>query len=316
MREVLERVLGYEQVSAVVVVDNASDYDVADAAGTFNDARIRIITEIENKGSAGGYSDGIAFGRDRTDADLIWLLDDDNLPAADAVKQLLSAWEKIEGDASNKALFCFRADRLTHSRIAKGQDPSAYYLIPDNFMGFHVLRILKNRFRKARSREIDNRPMLPFAQMPYVPYGGFIMHRQMVKKIGLPNPAFFVYADDSEYTYRVTQSGGKIWLVSAAKVTDIDPSQGNNYRAGFLCSPLLELWNFRTYYNVRNRIYFYSRVSVKTRWLYKLNRFLFMSHLCLIAVLTGKTKEYKGFKIAVNHGSRGLLGKVEAVPGT
>jgi len=316
LQKVLERVLAFPQVKVVVVVDNASDYSVADAIRVFNDSRIKVISEAENKGSAGGYKDGISEAVNSSNADLIWLLDDDNLPKRDAAELLLSAWEKIEGNSTSKALFCFRADRLPHLRIAKGQNPHDYYLVPDNFMGFHVLRIVKNKLRKARNAEVDRMPIQPFVKMPYVPYGGFFMHRDMVKLIGTPNADFFVYADDSEYTYRVTKNGGSIWLVSAAEVIDIDPSQGNNYKAGFLRSPLLDLWNFRTYYQVRNRIYFYSRASVRNRILYKINQFLFMAQLFLSATLTGKIKAYKGFKAAVEAGHRGKLGKVDPIPGT
>lgn len=316
LQRVMERVLGFSQVSDVVVVNNASEYSVSDVVAVFEDDRVHVLNEAENIGSAGGYADGIAYAKDSTSADLIWLLDDDNLPAENSAAVLLEAWGKLEGSDDQKALFCFREDRLTHQRIAKGQDPSNYYLVPDNFMGFHLFRMLKNKLRKAKNAQVDRQNIKPFAQMPYVPYGGFVLHRLMVDKIGFPNRDFFVYVDDSEYTHRVTAFGGAIWLVSSALITDIDPSQGNNYKAGFLRSPLLDLWNFRTYYQVRNRIYFYSRNSVRHPWIYLVNQFLFMLQLFLIALLSGKRKQFAGLRAAVKHGHEGVLGKRAAIPGT
>ena len=137
----------------------------------------------------------------------------------------------------------------------------------------------------------------------------------MVDRIGLPNVDFFVYADDSEYTCRITQAGATIWLVSAASITDVDVSQGNAYKTARFHSPLLDLWNFRTYYQVRNRIYFYSRVAVHRPWLYKLNQGLFTLQLALQAILTKKTKAFKGFLQAVRDGHRGALGKRDNIPG-
>ncbi|GAA4333954.1 glycosyltransferase [Mucilaginibacter gynuensis] len=311
LKQVLERVLSFDAVSNVVVVDNASVYKVDEHARQLNDQRIFTISNTENKGSAGGYNQGIAYAFEQTRADFIWLLDDDNLPGETALDGLLTAWDDI-GGGDNKALFCLREDRAAHIRIAKGENPYRYYLVPDNFLGFNIFRIITNRLNKLKDKRANNAHYLKYATMPYVPYGGLLIPRQIVAKIGYPNERFFLYVDDSEYSYRITQQNGVIWLVPGCKVVDIDQSQGIGYVQKPLRSHLLDQWNFRTYYHIRNRIYFYSRVAIKNQFLFKINKAIYLAFLGLIGILSDKTTEYKQLVQAVNDGLKGKLG--EAAP--
>ena len=145
--------------------------------------------------------------------------------------------------------------------------------------------------------------------MPYVPYGGLLMHKSLVADIGYPDERFYLYVDDSEYSYRITQNGGTIWLIPECKVVDIDKSQGINYKKRLFHSQLLDQWNFRNYYHLRNRIYFYSRVAVKNNFVFKLNKALYLAFLQIVSVLSGKTTEYRKLVNAVDDGLKGNLGK-------
>ncbi len=307
LSDVLTRILSFPEVCRVVVVNNASCYDVE--ASIF-DERVTVLNNAQNEGSAGGYCQGIQTAFKDADADFIWLLDDDNLPEENAVSELLKYWQVIDEASKEKALFCLREDREAHINIAKGENPSRYYLVPDNFLGFSLLRVFKNQLYKiGKKKRSATGSYLPFATMPYVPYGGLLMHRGIVEKIGYPNADFFLYVDDSEYTYRITQSGAKIYLIPSAKVVDIDKSQGINYKKGFFRSQLLDLWSFRTYYHVRNRLYFYSRVAVKNKFMFNINKALYLGFLWLISVIGNKTSAYKKLLVAVDDGLNGKLGK-------
>ena len=145
--------------------------------------------------------------------------------------------------------------------------------------------------------------------MPYVPYGGLLMHKSLVADIGYPNERFFLYVDDSEYSYRITQNGGTIWLIPSCKVIDIDKSQGINYQKKLFHSQLLDEWTFRTYYHVRNRMYFYSRVAIKNKFMFAVNKVLYLAYLQTISVISAKQSAYKKLLAAVNDGLKGNLGK-------
>ncbi|RYE26969.1 MAG: glycosyltransferase [Sphingobacteriaceae bacterium] len=311
LQQVLQRVLSFAEVVQVIVVDNASEYSVLKEASALDDNRVKILVNAENKGSAGGYHQALKYANENIAADFFWLLDDDNLPDKNALKILLEDWEKLPGGNDEKALFCLRADRKPHVKIAQGENPNRYYLVPDNFLGFSLKRIFYNQFLKLKDRFVAEKPFQNQVKIPYVPYGGLLLHQEMLTKISYPNEAFFLYVDDSEYTFRITQNNATIWLIPAAKVVDIDPSQGINYQKKLFASPLLDQWNFRIYYHIRNRLYFYSPVTIKNRWLFNLNKMLFLGGLKLISILSKKQNAYKKLLKAVDDGLAGNLGRAD-----
>jgi GT2 family glycosyltransferase len=312
LNQVLQRVLGFEQVSGVVVINNASFYSVSDLATQLEDDRVTVLNNNENIGSAGGYKQGINYAHKNIDVDFIWLLDDDNVPEENTLHELLRMWDEIPGQNNKKALFCLRPDRAVHIRIAKGEDPYRYYLVRDNFMGFNLFRILHNQLYKLRDKRRKDTAFKKYVQMPYVPYGGLLFHQAMVDVIGLPNDDFFLYVDDSEYTYRITQNNGAIWLVPSCRVIDVDQSQGIGYKRKPFHSRLLDQWNFRTYYAIRNRMYFYSRVANQNKLIFKINKHLYLAYLFIVSLLSLKVKPYKKLLSAVNDGLEGKLGKVNS----
>lgn len=311
LEQVLKRVLSFAPVTQVVVVNNAALYNVEESAGQLNDSRVTVLNNAENLGSAGGYKQTLEYAYQQTDADMVWLLDDDNLPDEASLDILLKNWDEIAGANDQKALYCLREDRPPHVKIGRGQDPGRYYLVPNNFMGFSIFNIFKNRLYKARDKFADTSAYLDKVTMPYVPYGGLLMHRAMIGLIGFPDEQFYLYVDDSEYTYRITKNGGAIWLIPECKVVDIDQSQGLTYQPKAFHSHLLDQWSFRTYYAVRNRMYFYSRNAVSSALIFGINKNLYLAYLWIISILSSKRQEYGKFLTAVNDGLKGVMGKAE-----
>jgi len=304
LMQVIDRVLSFPQVANVVVVNNASVQPVETA-----DRRVIVLNNRENEGSAGGYCRGVKYAFGQVQSDFIWLLDDDNLPEDGCLNHLLLEWDKIPGENNKKALFCLRDDRKTHVNIAHGDDPMQYYLVPDNFLGFNLFRIFKNQWRKMTGKLIVNGEYKARVVMPYVPYGGLLMHKRLVADIGYPNADMYLYVDDSEYSYRITQHEGTIWMIPVCRIIDIDKSQGINYKKRLFHSQMLDEWNFRTYYHIRNRIYFYSRTAIRNKFMFRVNKLLYLAFLCVISILSSKTTEYKKLVVAVNDGLSGNLGK-------
>lgn len=308
LKRVIERVFSSSYVKKMIVVDNNSPDLIAELA---ND-QVSVITNTENLGSAGGYKIGIDLAQKQSDCDFIWLLDDDNLPEIDALEKLVKIYPTLPGTTEDKALYCLREDRVQHVKIAQGEDPHRYYLVPDNFLGFNIFRIFHNQFYKTRDKFKKPGEFKAYVKMPYTPYGGLFFHKELINKIGLPDNHFFLYVDDSEFSYRITQRGGSIWLIPECKVIDIDRSQGIGYKKKFFHSKLLDEWNFRIYYHVRNRLYFYSRVAIKNNIVFQLNKILYLAFLKVISILSGKTAAYEKLKIAIYDGLNGNLGKANS----
>ena len=287
-------------ITNIIITDNASVPSVSEWIPENFAAKAVVLQQEENKGSAFGYKAALKYAIENTDADFFWFLDDDNLPTDESLNNLLKNWEVLSGKINLKALSCFRPDRKAHQEILCGANPSDYYLVPNNFMGFHIWWIVKNQLRKLR--KINTVKVAPYAIMPYVPYGGFFTNREGIEQIGYPDERFFLYVDDSEYTYRITKAGGSIFLISNAVVNDVDTSQGVNYTGNFFRSKILDLWNFRTYYQVRNRIYFYSMETIEDKWIFWLNKKLYLFALRTKSIINGQKPEFKKFKKAVEDG--------------
>jgi GT2 family glycosyltransferase len=310
LSQVLKRVGTFENVTDIVVVDNASVYSVAENCALLADKRIKVITNKENLGSAGGYRIGLEYFKRESVADFAWLLDDDNQPDTDALEQLTGAWSSTAGADDKKALFSLRKDRKQHVMIAQGKEANRFFSAENSFMGFNLFRIPFNQYYKLRDRFVKPGPLKEKALMPYVPYGGVFFHKQMVDLIGYPDERFFVYADDSEYTCRITKKGGQIWLIPASQITDVDTSYSIGYVRRFWRSLYLDLWSFRTYYQIRNSVYFYDQTNVSNRLVYGVNKWLFLTGQWLISEITAKQANYKKLVKAVNDGLAGRLGMV------
>ncbi|MXV51660.1 glycosyltransferase [Pedobacter sp. HMF7647] len=309
LEQVINRLLSFPQVSKIVIVNNASEYDVEMKVNELAHDRAVVLNNAENLGSAGGYRQAIEYAHRSTGNEFLWLLDDDNRPEENVLEKLLLQWRNIQTADNKKALFCLRDDRAAHLKIAAGETPYRYYLVPNNFLGFSVSSIAKNQLYKLRDKFDSQLPFKERVSIPYVPYGGLFFHKSMVDLIGLPDERFFLYVDDSEYSYRITQSDGTIWLIPSCKVDDIDKSQGIGYKKQLFHSQLLDQWSFRTYYAIRNRLYFYQSVAVKNKTIFNINKGLYLFYLKIISLLSGKSAEYKKLLTAVDDGINGNLGK-------
>jgi len=311
LSQIIERLLKYEVIDNIIIFNNASTYNVTQKAAGFNDSRITVINSTKNLGSAGGYKAAIKYAFENTKSDFFFLLDDDNLPRENVIPDLLQQWGVTAGANNKKALFCLREDRVQHIKITQGENPYRYYLMPNNFLGFSILRVFKNQVNKLLDKFNKKQVTAQPAVIPYAPYGGMFMYRKLIADIGYPDDKFYLYVDDSEYTYRITQNGGKIWIVPHCGIVDIDKSQGIGYKPKFLHSVLLDQWNFRIYYHVRNRVYFYSSVAIKNKLIFRLNKSIYLVFLYLISIFSAKQGEYKKLLTAVNDGLKGNLGKAD-----
>lgn len=173
LSQVIKRLLSFDLIYRIVIVDNGSSYDLKSKITELADERLILVGEGYNTGSAVGYKIGIAHAYQHTDTDFIWLLDDDNLPDEKSLDVLLESWNELNGDQHKTALYCLRPDRNTDLRIAQGDSPGNYFLIPDSILGFSIFRLGYFQLRKLKDKFGKPKEFKKLATMPFVPYGGF-----------------------------------------------------------------------------------------------------------------------------------------------
>lgn len=259
LSQMLERVISLG-IQHVIIVDNGSHLVSAGKLKSYaakHPESVSLFRLKKNIGSAGGYKLGIQKAID-TDAEYIWLIDDDTLPATDALNILFKVYEnQAKHHKINKlALLAFRHDH--HANIDMGFKSRHAYPRPGSFWGFHIMDL---PFKIWRRTHWGRTTVLPesipeIISIPWAPYSGFLFHRDVVSQLGLPDERFVLYGDDTEYTARLTRSGGHIFLVTKACLIDLDASWNikkryNNSFKGWL----LGGQNFRAYYAARNQTF-------------------------------------------------------------
>lgn len=165
----------------VVVIDNASVDDTTDVVESYRD---RLGTELvyrrldTNTGGSGGFSEGM-----RTAYDLgstwIWLMDDDVEVIPDGLARM-GAW----------------APRF------KSVQGRRYDYDGSEFYWQYRLSIPLGIPIPFAPADFDARG---YREMNSGCFEGMFIHRDIVEKIGLPDPRFFIYWDDSVYGWLASQ---------------------------------------------------------------------------------------------------------------
>jgi GT2 family glycosyltransferase len=300
-------------VAKIIVVDNGSSEEsriLLAKLAEENAPYIQIISMGLNSGSAKGFSRGIQEALN-TGTEILWLLDDDNLPEAGAIDHLHAEWSKITVPAKNNtvALAAFRRGRNNFVRAAKEKDPSAVLPMFNSFMGFHIkglFELVRHRFSGTTFK--SNFPDGVFV-ISACAYGGFWFHRELCNSIGLPDESYVLYMDDFDYTYRVTLTGGQILMVCSSVITDMESSYYMPTKKSIYYHSLLEARSEAiAYYTCRNIIFFTRRHLMNNILVYWINKVLFIVMISSLGTLRGKFRRLKTIYHALSDGELGRMG--------
>ena len=325
LEQVVTRVLdlpGTEQISKVVIVDNGSSPKTQTYLSRLAqcEPRVRVVYSEQNLGSAGGYETGLKAAL-QSDARYCWLLDDDNRPEPSALTVLLDA----TGQKPDAAFVSLRTDREQLVRYAQGGSLEDAFGKPYSFLGFSwrsLPKKLSKRLERENLNPLSHRPDR-WLQVPYAPYGGLFVATEDIEKIGFPRTDFYLYADDNEYTFRLSSSGVSLYLVPESKLVDIDKSwhvdttEKISFVSPYLLLQLDPERLRRMYYTVRNQSYFEFRNRYSGSLEHALNALLYSLLLLVLAVFASVIRlnpapltSYWTYLKALNAGLHGRLGRV------
>lgn len=310
-----------EGVAHVIVVDNGARWPVAsDLAARFG-GFVETISMGGNMGSAKGYVAGLNAAM-ANGAPFLWLLDDDNRPRPGCLATLRDAYdeERLRTPSGLVAVVALRPEHF-----AGGVSPRQLMTRWDSFGGFHVADIVDKLVNRLSSslfvarlapwlvRRRDAAPMR--IALGVAPYGGMLLRRSLVARVGMPLLEFGQYGDDTEFTWRITRSGGRIVQITDAIVDDLEEAfqQNAQLRNRFL-GALLGDSEFRTYYTFRNLAYFESRFRRRNRWMFAINRRLYFAILRIYAYRHDLMDRYRFIRSSSDEGLYGNLQPSERFP--
>jgi GT2 family glycosyltransferase len=213
-------------LDAIYLVDNASDdadavIDAALFRGLGHPADVTLLRSDINLGGAGGFALGMARAFEEGH-DWIWLLDDDAVARPDALARLLAA---LAGPAAGAGAVCgtvreFGDIALRHRRR------------------YHLATGIEAALPRAAYTGAPRRTGT-------ASFVGFLVSAAAIAQAGLPERAFFLAYDDTEYSLRLGRAGLALWLVPDSVVEHL-----RERRARLRAGP----FGSKHYFTIRNRI--------------------------------------------------------------
>jgi len=181
----------------VVVVDNASTDGSADVIRA-QFPHVYLVTLTRNTGGAGGFSAGLAEAVDTHHADLVWVMDDDTIPAETTLAELLESYAAYGPGLG-----------LVASRVVwiDGQDQPRN--IPRNIPRY-----------PGRVYRADRRAALAAGGRPVrtASFVSLLIEAGAIREFGLPTADFFIWNDDFEFTARLLRHRKGIYARKAIVV--------------------------------------------------------------------------------------------------
>jgi len=258
--ECIEHLLNQQNKHAdILIIDNNStDGTEESLRALIQDNKIVYSNTGANLGGAGGFQYGMKEAL-KLGYKYIWLMDDDVCPYPDCLENLLAIDEELKGQ------YGFL------SSIAKWKDGNVCQM---------------NIQKTALTKKIEDfsSPCVPIIMATFV---SFFIKADTVYDVGLPIKEFFIWADDIEYSRRISMK----YPCYAVNGSIVLHNMASNNKVGIESESDDRLWRYEYLY--RNEVYVYSREGIKAK-LYMFSRVI----LHILRVIT-KARNSRGKKLKV-----------------
>ncbi len=253
----IQALMAQEYSCDILLVDNGSTDGTCDYIKDymFNNG-IYYYNMGQNLGGAGGFRVGMELAVQKG-YDYVWIMDDDTVPCPDALCELI------------------KADRVLHGTY--GFLSSVAYWTDGTLCNMNIQRI--GLHEKVKNYDAIS----PIIMATFV---SFFVKTEVIKQVGLPIKEFFIWADDLEYSRRISSSQS-CYMVPSSKVVHCMEDNG---KVGIVEEANDRLWRYDYLY--RNEFYVFRREGCKG-YLYIFGRV--GMHLCRI-LLYAKNGKFKKIK--------------------
>ncbi len=263
----------------VIVVDNASgDGSVQKLAGTFGD-RIKVIESNQNLGFGKANNLGCQYAR----GNYVFLLNPDTILVNNAIKILHDELEEhpdygVAGgnlympDMTPAPSYCLFFDDLESEKKAASWQALLKSKVREK-LGIN---------KKAPFAESFNRTGKPL-QVAYIFGADMMMKKSLFDSVKGFDPDFFMYAEEEELTWRITQKGYQVVSIPDAKIIHLDGATTKKQNAFSERQFKMRMHGALTYYLKR-----FGQEGVRTFFKLRTRRY---SRLMKIAAVRGKLTE-------------------------
>lgn len=310
LKQVIDSALA-EGVAKVIVVDNNSVPESREKLKAYEKElgdKIKVLYLDDNYGSAGGFKRGLEVAYNDPECEFMLLLDDDNVVSKGSLEKAIYAYKYLGSDTNNILVFLRSSNPDNVNAIYFG---IPIYKKVNAFFGFHISTWVFNKINKKFIRKLYNvEKKFYIVKSQVAPYGGLFFSKNIISAVGYPNEDFFVYADDHEWTYRMTKVGMNIHLCSECEVIDIDTT----WIKGKVSDPYYNPQSneLKIYYGVRNHTFF-DKKFVTNRLIFFINLIILLNYKFISNFLRRPVISIKRLKLIIRATKDGLnskLGKI------
>ena len=229
----------------ILLVDNASTDGTL--RRTFPD-QVKVIRNSANFGSCGAIGVGFRYALEQQ-FDWMWILDADSVPDPEALATLLDLYA------------CFPTERQEETGFVA-------CLPLDQSMGQQPVHGL---IFTAHGRMVVNpAPDERVYECHMTIWSGGLYRLAAVRKVGIPNPDYFVDRGELEYMYRIMKTGYKAWIHQGAilrhNVRGEQSLTPTRIKVGRFNLTFYDTAPFRCYLTCRNTLYFTLYDMKDGRW--------------------------------------------------
>lgn len=261
----------------ILIVDNASTDGTGDAVAPYLDKIIYQNTGA-NLGGAGGFQFGLRFAAENG-YDYAWIMDDDCIPYPDSLSTLFSATASLGryGYVASKVMW-------TDGSLCN-------------------MNIPRDRELKSIDFSAYSTDLIPSGAATFV---SVLFPVSVIREVGLPIKEFFIWADDLEYTRRISLRFPCYVIPSSVVLHKCTTNNGSNI------STDEDARISRYKYAYRNEVYLYRREGISgiahillrtPLHIYKVLRYSPSKKLERIKVIIGSTIEGISFNPPIEYAS-------------
>lgn len=269
----------------IVVVDNGStDGSVEKLRHAFPE--LHLIASPENLGFTGGNNLGLEWAM-KQGFDYSFLLNNDTFVGPGFLEPLLDYMDAHPQTGAVQPRICFAPDRKIIWNAG-----TAYY----PWLGITTTK----GFNQS-----DGPKFAESMPLDWITGCAFFIRNQVLKQIGLFDPAFFTYYEDVDLSFRILQAGYALHYIPESHIYHIAGMSGKSIakgKEGFLHASV-------HYHNVRNRIWIWRRYAKPWHWPTILAyHFFYFGAMLLYFLLRGRLKKLAATCRGLGDGfGRGLI---------